>query len=163
MTPWLHDRASARLSADRAELRRLLELAAIRWVADRGLSDQELARVRRLADATMRVAGSGDVAGYERADMLFHQALLELTGDPALSEIARLVLVSGRLAASPGGLSNDRVVSEAREHRELVVLLADGMVGAADRLLRLHLSRRSPGESAAGRPVVLEPSCLAGA
>jgi hypothetical protein len=44
-----------------AELRLLLELPAVRGLADRGLSDQEVALVSKLADATrepaLRIAG----------------------------------------------------------------------------------------------------------
>jgi hypothetical protein len=38
---------------DPTELRLLIELPALRKLADRGLSDEELAMTRQLADATM--------------------------------------------------------------------------------------------------------------
>jgi DNA-binding GntR family transcriptional regulator len=128
-------------AGDLAELRLLVELPALRRLADRGLSDQELALVRKLADATVRAARSGDVPGYLRADMLFHLRLLELTGDPALSGIARLLLAADRVSA-PSGDAGSILEREAREHRELIGMIADGMVSAADNLLRLHLSRQ---------------------
>jgi DNA-binding GntR family transcriptional regulator len=123
------------------ELRLLIELAALRRLADRGLSDQELVLVTKLADDTARSARTGDALGNLRADLVFHLCLLELTGDPVLAGIARLLLAPDRWCAprteEPGYL----MAREAREHHELAGLLADGMVSAADDLLRIHLSR----------------------
>jgi DNA-binding GntR family transcriptional regulator len=105
------------------ELRLLTELSALRRLADRGLSDEELARIRRLA-------GAADA---------FHLGLLELTGDPAVAEIGRYVLAAGRPCAPAGA------VRAAREHRELAAMVADGMVSEADHLLRRHLLAISGG------------------
>jgi DNA-binding GntR family transcriptional regulator len=130
-----------------AELRLLIELRALRRLADRGLSAQELTLVTKLAEDTAWSARRGDVPGNLLADRVFHLCLLELTGDPVLAGIARLLVAGGRCAPpaeEPGSL----MVREAREHHELARLLADGMVSAADDLLRRHLSPLS-----ADRPV----------
>jgi hypothetical protein len=138
------------------ELRLLLELPALRKLADRGLSDQELAVARNLANATMRPARRGDVLGYLQADTVFHVYLLELTRDPALSEVARVLLARGPMRAPRAEESGDLLAAGAREHCELVNMLTDDMVSAADDLLRHHVSglwsggpasaRGSPGE-----------------
>jgi DNA-binding GntR family transcriptional regulator len=135
-----------------------MELPAIRKLADRGLSDEELALIRKLADATMGPARRGDVAGFRRADVHFHLCLLELTADPAVRDIARLVLAADPVHAARAGGSGHLMAHEAREHRELAGLLAEGLVSAADELLRLHLSRpssgrppRPPGPASVGR------------
>lgn len=138
--------ASVRCSAaaqprDLTELRLLVELPALRELADRGLSDQELAVVRKLAAATMRPARDGDVPGYLQADMVFHLYLLELTGNQARYEVARLVLVPGAVPAPRAEEPGYLMVAGAREHRELVDMLTDDMVSAADDLLRRHASR----------------------
>jgi DNA-binding GntR family transcriptional regulator len=136
---------------DLTGLRLLMELSALRKLADRGLSDQELALIKNLADATMRSAKRGDVLGFLQADMTLHLCLLELTGDPALSEIARLLLAPDPVHAPPAVESVDLMAREAREHRELVDLLADDRLSAADDLLRLHLSRLPAGRVAPAR------------
>jgi DNA-binding GntR family transcriptional regulator len=136
---------------DLTELRLLVELPALRKLADRGLSDQELAVVRKLADATMRSARSGDVLGYLRADMVFHLYLLELTGDPALSEVARLLLAPAPMPAPHIEESGHLMTAGALEHCELVNMLTDEMVNAADDLLRHHVSRLWLGQPAPAR------------
>jgi DNA-binding GntR family transcriptional regulator len=126
---------------DLTELRLLIELPALRKLADRGVSDQELAVIRKLADATMRSACSGDVPGYLQADTVFHLKLLELTGDPALYEVARLVLAPDLRHAQRLKQAGGLMAAEAWEHHELVNMLTDDMVSAADDLLRHHVSR----------------------
>jgi DNA-binding GntR family transcriptional regulator len=127
--------------ADLAELRLLIELPALRKLVDRGLSDEELGLARKLADITMRAARRGDLLGYQRADMAFHLCLLELTGDPALSDLGRLVLAPDCVCAASAEESKLLLARDAREHAELVGMFPDAMVRAADHLLRLHLSR----------------------
>ena len=130
-----------RTAISATELRLLVELSALRKLADRGLCDQEFALIRGLANATMRPALRGDVPGYLRADMAFHRCLLELTGDPALSGVGRLLLAPGGKHGPRAGESGPVMAAGAREHRELVNLLADDMFSAADDLLRNHVRR----------------------
>jgi DNA-binding GntR family transcriptional regulator len=144
-------RCAAAQPGELTELRLLIELPALRRLADRGLSDRELALVTKLADDTARSARSGDVLGNLRADIVFHLFLLELTGDPEIARIARLLLSPDRLCAPRAGEPGYLMVREAREHHELAGLLADGMVSAADDLLRLHLSRLSADRTAPAR------------
>lgn len=126
---------------DLTELRLLVELRALRKLADRGLSDQELAVIRKLADATLRSARGGDVPGYLRADIVFHLCLLDLAGDPALAEVGQLLLARDPRRAPRVDGSGHLVAAEAREHCQLVSMLTDDQISAADDLLRHHLSR----------------------
>jgi DNA-binding GntR family transcriptional regulator len=146
---------------DLAELRLLIELAAVRRLADRGLSDQELALVQNLADAALRAGRSGDVPGYLRADTAFHLCLLELTSDPVHSEVARVLL--GAEWTRPKEMSAYLMAREGREHRQLIGLLADGMVSQADHLLRLHLSRLAASRPASACLVTAASVSAAGA
>jgi DNA-binding GntR family transcriptional regulator len=146
---------------DLAELRLLIELPAVRRLADRGLSGQELSLLQQLADATRRAACGRDVPAYFRTDMAFHLGLLELTSQPAHSQVARLLLASDR--TRPSEISDFLMAREAREHSELVGLLADGLVSPADHLLRLHLSRLSASRPASAHLAQPESLSAAGA
>jgi len=146
---------------DLTELRLLVELPALRKLADRGLSDQELAVIRRLAAATTQLARGGAVLAYLHADMVFHLYLLELTGDPAPSEVARLLLAPDPRHAPRLEESRHLMAAEAREHHELVNLLTDDMVSAADDLLRLHVARPWAARRAAA-PVLAGSESLRG-
>jgi DNA-binding GntR family transcriptional regulator len=133
-------RSAVTRARDLTELRLLVELPALRELADRGLRDEELAVARKLADATLRPARCGDLLGYRQADMAFHLYLLELTGDLARSRVARLLLAPG-LGQAPVEESGQLMAAGAREHCDLVSMLADNMASAADDLLRHHISR----------------------
>jgi DNA-binding GntR family transcriptional regulator len=133
---------------DLTELRLLVELPALRKLADRGLSDQELAVIRKLAAATTRPARCGDVLGYLRADMVFHLHLVELTGDPVLSQVARLLLAPRPVPAPHMEESGHVMTAASLEHCQLVDMLTDEMVNAADDLLRDHVSRLRLGQPA---------------
>jgi DNA-binding GntR family transcriptional regulator len=143
-------------SQDLTELRLLVELSALRKLADRGLSDPEFAVIRDLADATMQSARSGDVRGYRQADTVFHLYLLELAGAQAGTEVARLLLAPVLMHAVPAEESGRLMAAGAHEHRELVTLLADDMFSAADDLLRRHVSVPCASGSAPA-PVVAGP------
>jgi DNA-binding GntR family transcriptional regulator len=97
-------RSSATQAHGPAELRTLIELAALRKLADRGLTDTELSVSRRLARATARSARGGDLCGYLESDAAFHLYLVGLAGDPVRSEVARLLLGTGGAHWPTGGI-----------------------------------------------------------
>jgi hypothetical protein len=129
---------------DPAELRLLIELSAIRRLADLGLSDEELAVGRQLARATMRAARAADASGFRQTDVAFHLYLLGLTGERDRCEVARDLLAHGveedRLTGSE---LRESMMARASEHGQILRLLADDMAGPAAELLRTHVARDS--------------------
>lgn len=129
---------------DAAELRTLIELPALRKLAERGFTDEEFAVSGRLARATVRSACNGDLPGFLEADAVFHLYLLGLTSDPIAGEVARLLL-DARVAHGPAGRElAQRMGVGGGEHGEIVALLADGMVSAASEMLRRHVAGDVP-------------------
>jgi DNA-binding GntR family transcriptional regulator len=123
------------------ELRLLIEIPAVRKVADQGVSDSELAVLERLAGATIASARRDDMLGYINADLAFHLYLLGLAGHGQLVEVVRILRSRSRLHGLRDKDSVAFMVESADEHLELVNLLADGRASAADDLLRRHISR----------------------
>lgn len=127
------------------ELRLLLEIPAVRKVADQGVSDSELAALERLAAATLAPARDGDLLGYINADMAFHLYLLDLAGNQELVEVVRVLRSRSRLHGLRDSESARFMLQNAREHLDLVSLLAESRVSAVDDLLRHHLSAITAG------------------
>jgi DNA-binding GntR family transcriptional regulator len=123
------------------ELRMLVEIPAVRQVADRGVSDAELATLERLAEATMTPAKDRDTLGYINSDLAFHLYLLGLVGNGELVEVVRILRSRSRLHELREEDCAPFMLENAREHLDLVGLLADGRVSAVDDLLRRHISR----------------------
>jgi DNA-binding GntR family transcriptional regulator len=128
-----------------AELWTLIEVTALRKLADRGMTDEELATSRRLARATVRPARGGDLPGYLEADAAFHLHLLGLTSSPVQAAVARLLLGSLAAHRSGEGEGAQRMEIGAGEHGEILVLLADDRVSAASEIARQHVAASLPG------------------
>jgi DNA-binding GntR family transcriptional regulator len=143
--------------ADLTELRLLIEVGALRRLADRGLSDQERAACRTRAHATVLAARDHDPPCYSQAAEQFHQYLLDMSGDHAA---ARLGWTLNAIAPPCGPVSEQdaqRLLAPALEHWQLLDLLADDRVSVACELLRRHLrygaspvGRRTTGARDAG-------------
>jgi DNA-binding GntR family transcriptional regulator len=97
--------------------------------------------MRELANATMRSAFRGDILGYLQAEMKFHLHVLELTGDRALLEVAHALLAPNPQHVPCAEECGPLVAARARDHSQLVTMLTDDMMSAADDLLRQHVSR----------------------
>jgi len=138
---------------DLLELRLLVELRALRRLADRGLSDQELAVMRDLANATMRSALGGDTLGYLQTDMSFHLHLLELTDDRALVEAGQPLLAPNPRHVPTAEEYGHLAAAGARDHCQLVTMLAEDLMSAADDLLRQHISGSLPGRCSRAGPM----------
>ena len=126
------------------ELRLLMEIPAVRKVTEQGVSDSELDALERLAAATMAPARDGDIPGYINADLTFHLYLLELAGYQQLVEVVRVLRSRSRLHGLRDSDFARFMRQNAREHLDLVDLLAEGRASAVDDLLRRHLSAIKP-------------------
>ncbi|WP_030383117.1 MULTISPECIES: GntR family transcriptional regulator [unclassified Streptomyces] len=122
-----------------AEIRALLEVPVVLRLA-RTVPAGRWAELRPLAEATVRVASGGDVAGYAEADRAFHRAVLGLTGNEQLVRLAddlqrRAQWPVARRGGAGAGARHGRasLVADAAEHTALLdALIAQdaGVVGA---------------------------------
>ena len=120
------------------EIRELLEIPTTAGLAGR-LSTVDIEALRPLAERVERTAAFGDLVGYVEADRDFHLRLLALAGNEHLVTLigelrARARLYGLRRLASQGDLD-----ASAREHTELLDLLASGDAPRVEKLMRRHL------------------------
>ncbi|MEV8337199.1 GntR family transcriptional regulator [Leucobacter sp. NPDC077196] len=124
---------------DLAQVRLLLEPPAMRIVAGR-IPEEDLTHLRALADACLEATARDNLEAYLRFDREFHALVLSYTGNAQLVELATSLRRRTRLYGI-GTLSREgRLAGSAREHHELIDLLAAGDGAAAEHVLHRHIS-----------------------
>ncbi|MBM3556601.1 MAG: GntR family transcriptional regulator [Alphaproteobacteria bacterium] len=131
-----------RLSAEQvamiSELREILEVAAATAAMERNRS----ALVRRLAallDAMRAAQAKDDAASYRTLDGAFHEAIIELGGNPYIA--SAYGPVGFRIQALRTRLSHDARLnrSSIEEHRQMLAFARAGDIAGLQRLLRRHI------------------------
>ncbi|MEU8267272.1 GntR family transcriptional regulator [Sphaerisporangium sp. NPDC049002] len=132
--------------ADLYRLRRLIECAAIRQglalSGEQGVtpSGEVLAALRDAVHGAERAAAELRWEDVGTANMLFHQAIVELAGSSRLDEMMRQVLAELRLSFL--AMSNPRAFHEPYlgRNRDILKLIEAGDAPGAERLLGDYLS-----------------------
>ncbi|WP_258055061.1 GntR family transcriptional regulator [Streptomyces sp. Ru71] len=132
----------ARELAELAEVRALIEVPVMLRLA-RAVPAERWARLRPLAEATVRAAASGCRATYAESDRAFHRAVLALSGNEQLVRIAddlhrraQWPLVGGT-SGRPGHAD---LLADASEHTTLLDALIAGDVDVVRALVREHFT-----------------------
>ncbi|MYU25998.1 FCD domain-containing protein [Streptomyces sp. SID8352] len=120
-------RRGARELAELAEVRALIEVPVLLRLA-RTVPAERWARLRPLAEATVRAAASGCPAAYAESDRDFHRAVLALTGNDELVRIAADLHRRAQWppAGDPVVRARADLVADAREHTALLDALITG-------------------------------------
>jgi len=129
---------SDRDSDELTELRMLIEVPTTARLAGR-LDEAALAGLRTLASQIESAAAAGDLIAYLEADREFHLTLLGYAGNRHLVELVAELRSKARLYGLGWLADAGRLVDSAREHGELVDLLASGDPDAAETLTRHHI------------------------
>ncbi len=124
-----------------SEVRLLLEPAAaeLAALAPRARRDAALPALREAARAVAAAAAARDVVAHVRADRAFHALLLELAGNPVLTETVLRLRDRSRLYGSTGALPPGTLEQAAAEHDELLDLIAAGDAEAARAAMTDHV------------------------
>ncbi|WP_327113089.1 GntR family transcriptional regulator [Streptomyces sp. NBC_01341] len=131
-------RRGARELAELAEVRALIEVPVMLRLARTVPADDWYA-LRPLADATVAAAAVGDRAGYAESDRAFHRAVLELSGNLQLVEVADDLHRRSQwpLAAGPAGRRAE-LLADASEHTALLDALIARDLTVVRSLVREH-------------------------
>ncbi|MFD4629178.1 GntR family transcriptional regulator [Streptomyces sp. NPDC058284] len=130
---------SVRELAELAEVRALIEVPVLLRLA-RTVPAERWAELRPLAEATATAAAGGDLARYAESDRAFHGAVLSLSGNQQLVQVAddlhrrsQWPLISGPVA---GGRAD--LIADAAEHTALLDALAAQDLGVVASLVQEH-------------------------
>ncbi|MCL6300011.1 GntR family transcriptional regulator [Streptomyces kronopolitis] len=130
---------SARDLAELAEVRAMLEVPAIVRLA-RAVPPERFEELRPLAAAGVAAAAGGDRVGYAEADHAFHEALMSLTGNRRLTELAGDLLRRAQWPPASGSRRTAELLADAAEHHTLLDALSAREFAVVERIARAHVS-----------------------
>ncbi|MEV3869976.1 GntR family transcriptional regulator [Streptomyces sp. NPDC049906] len=132
---------SARQLAELAEVRALIEVPVLLRLATT-VPTACWAELRPLAEAAAAAAACGDRAAYAESDRAFHRALLALSGNQQLVQVADDLHRRAQWPLLSGPLPRQRadLMADAAEHTALLDALAARDADAVQRLARAHFS-----------------------
>jgi DNA-binding GntR family transcriptional regulator len=123
---------------DITELRALIEVPTVSHLAAT-ITDADVEALRPLAQAIVDSAADGDVIRYLDADRQFHLELLALAGNPRLVNMVRVLRAQTRLYGLDQLVAQDRLVSSAAEHHELLDALRAHDEAGVEAVMRRHI------------------------
>ncbi|MFD5448961.1 GntR family transcriptional regulator [Streptomyces sp. NPDC003470] len=131
----------ARELAELAEVRALLEVPVLLRLA-RTVPAERWARLRPVAEATVRAASSGCPATYAESDRVFHRELLALAGNDQLVRIAGDLHRRAQWppAGDPATRGRADLIADAHEHTALLDALIAGDQDAVRALVAGHFA-----------------------
>ncbi|MGH4032128.1 GntR family transcriptional regulator [Actinomycetota bacterium Odt1-20B] len=132
---------SARELGELAEVRALIEVPVMLRLA-RTVPGDRWAELLPLAEATAVAAASGDLARYAEADRAFHGAVLALSGNEQLVQVAADLHRRSQWPLVSGPVSGRRadLVADAAEHMALLEALGERDLGVVSSLVREHFA-----------------------
>lgn len=134
-------RRSARELGELAEVRALIEVPVMLRLA-RTVPAEQWCRLRPLAEATVAAAACADLARYAEADRAFHGALLGLSGNRQLVQVADDLHRRSQWPLVTGPVSGRRadLVADAAEHTALLEALIARDLPVVQSLAREHFA-----------------------
>lgn len=134
---------SARVLADYLECRRLLEIEAAGLAAERASCEHLVSlsdALDRMAAAAVAAPGSASAEDlFHEADVAFHRAVIEATGNSALGRMTEPIHRALAAARRPLARPEHRLERSLPEHRRILAAIADRAPDAARAAMQDHL------------------------
>jgi len=128
------------------DARIVLEVGALRLTCQRKLPDSAFQHVEDACNLMERCHEAGMASGFSEADFLFHQRLLELSGNSTLiqmfSHSAQLIFVINPVTGEQRRIAESNTI---REHRDILNLAQSGNEAVAVSKLEEHLKTTKSG------------------
>lgn len=122
------------------EFRRMIEVAAVRKIAERGLlSESDAAKFRELANASEKCAAEGDWVGFLDNDRDFHLGLLACLGNERLLKVIGPLRDQSRLYGLDHLAGSESLIESTREHQALLDAVLAGRADEAVTIMDKHL------------------------
>ncbi|GAA1773232.1 GntR family transcriptional regulator [Kocuria aegyptia] len=126
------------------DLRRLIEVEAVRRVAAAGVTAEQAAQLRALTERTVEAADADGLLEYLEADQRFHVTLVDMLGNSRWTAIVENLRDQSRINGSYRLQERGLVRSSAAEHRGIAeAVVAGDPELAAQRMVR-HLDYARP-------------------
>jgi DNA-binding GntR family transcriptional regulator len=121
------------------DLRVMLEVPAMRRVAERGVDDADKARFQELAAQVTRSEEARDIVGYLEADRQLHLGLIDLLGNKRLTRLVERLRDQTRLYGLKDLAEQGLLHDSAEEHLPILAAVAVGDTRLAEELTTAHL------------------------
>ena len=121
------------------ELRALVEIPTIRRLAEQGIAAADLARLRPMAAEIEDAARRRDFVAHVATDLEFHLALLDLAGNPRITELVRSLRMHSRLYGLRDETHRDALFASWHEHAELLDRIEARDAAGAEAVMRSHI------------------------
>lgn len=126
------------------DLRRLIEVEAVRRVAEQGVDADQAALLRSLSERTLAVSGGHDMLEYLEADQRFHAALVGMLQNTRWTAIVENLRDQSRINGSYHLQERGLLESSALEHRDIAEAVVAGDPARAAELMIRHLDYARP-------------------
>ncbi len=120
------------------ELRRIVEVGAVRLVTERKLIDQA-SELQELAKATEKYAASGDWVRFLDSDRDFHLGIMARLGNERLSQVVGSLRNQSRLYGLDIAAGTESLLQSTHEHAALLQAIVAGSADEAAAIMDRHL------------------------
>jgi len=136
-------RLTYREAVELFQIRTALEALAVTLTAQRVRKGELRARFERAIAPIWSEAPRLNAAAYLEENKLFHQALVEFSGNEQLAQVSRQMQFPLILFQTSGALDTGSLANSVKDHRQIATAILDGKPEAADARIRTHLERAS--------------------
>ncbi|HEX2831008.1 MAG TPA: GntR family transcriptional regulator [Burkholderiales bacterium] len=122
------------------EVREVLEGLSVRRAAQ-AISASQIRRLDQILKNQAKAVGQSDVTLFSSTDEAFHELIADVNPEPRLSQFLRILRDQMQLAVTVATANPQHLREAHREHVAIFSALSKQDAKAAERAMRLHISR----------------------